>query len=122
MACRLRPRPSEARRSPILADRDLPLSLDFSNLPERGLVAGEGVIRSITFAPPSAAPEFSAVIESAVAERPGRGPAIRLVWLGRRQIPGIGASTPLRFSGMLSTIHGEPTVYNPRYEILAKED
>jgi hypothetical protein len=62
------------------------------------------------------------MIESADAERPGRGPAIRLIWLGRRTIRGVGAGSPLRFSGMLSTPHGEPTIYNPRYEILAKED
>ncbi|WP_231567710.1 single stranded DNA-binding domain-containing protein [Sinomonas humi] len=76
----------------------------------------------MTFVAPSEAPRFTAMIEDAGAERPGRGPAIRLVWLGRRQIRGIGAGTPIRFSGMLSTVGGEPTVYNPRYEILAKEE
>lgn len=105
-----------------MADSPVPAPLDFLNLPSRGYVAGEGVIRSVTFVSPSEAPSFSAVIESADAARPGRGPAIRLIWLGRQQIPGIGASTLLRFSGMLSARHGEPTMYNPRYEILAKED
>jgi hypothetical protein len=103
-----------------LADRGT--SLDFSRIPDRGVVQGEGVIRSVTFVPPSQPPSFSAMIESPDAERPGRGPAIRLFWLGRRRIRGIEAGTPLRFSGMLSTPHGEPTIYNPRYEILAKED
>jgi hypothetical protein len=101
---------------------DLVTPLDFSQLPERGVVEGEGVIRSVTFVAPSQPPSFSAMIEAADAERPGRGPAIRLFWLGRRRIRGIEAGTPLRFSGMLSTLHGEPTIYNPRYEILAKED
>ena len=105
-----------------MADRSAPGPLDFLDLPERGYVAGEGVIRSVTFVSPSEAPSFSAVIESADAPRPGRGPSIRLIWLGRRRIPGIGAGTLLRFAGMLSERHGEPTIYNPRYEILAKED
>jgi hypothetical protein len=103
-----------------LADWSAPL--DFSQIPERGVVQGEGVIRSVTFVPPGQPPSFSAMVESSDAERPGRGPAIRLFWLGRRRIRGIEAGTPLRFSGMLSTPHGEPTIYNPRYEILAKED
>ncbi|WP_334170795.1 hypothetical protein [Sinomonas sp.] len=105
-----------------MAERSVPAEVDFSRLPERGVVAGEGVIRSVTFVAPSEAPRFTAMIEDAEAERPGRGPAIRLLWLGRRRIRGIDAGTPVRFSGMLSTVQGEPTIYNPRYEILAKEE
>ncbi|WP_246036191.1 OB-fold nucleic acid binding domain-containing protein [Sinomonas susongensis] len=105
-----------------MAERSAPAPLDFSRLPERGQVAGEGTIRSVTFVAPSETPRFTAMIEDGQAERPGRGPAIRLLWLGRRRIRGIDAGTPVRFSGMLSTVDGEPTIYNPRYEILAKED
>ena len=101
---------------------DVATPLDFSQLPERGVVEGEGVIRSVTFVPPTQPPSFSAMIEEADAARPGRGPAIRLFWLGRRRIRGIEAGIPLRFSGMLSMANGEPTIYNPRYEILAKEE
>lgn len=86
------------------------------------MVAGEGIIRSVTFVAPSESPRFTAMIEDTEAERPGRGPAIRLLWLGRRRIQGVDAGTSVRFSGMLSTVQGEPTIYNPRYEILAKEE
>ncbi|MEA5454277.1 hypothetical protein SPF06_06015 [Sinomonas sp. JGH33] len=105
-----------------MADGPIAIPFDFSRLPDRGQVQGEGVIRSVTFVPPSEAPSFSAVIESGDAPRAGRGPAVRLIWLGRRRLRGISAGTALRFSGMLSTHRGEPTIYNPRYEILAKED
>ncbi|MDQ4500870.1 hypothetical protein [Sinomonas sp. ASV322] len=105
-----------------MADGPTAIPSDFSRLPDRGRVAGEGVIRSVTFVPPSEAPSFSALIESRSAPHPGRGPAVRLIWLGRRRLRGVSAGTPLRFSGMLSTHRGEPTIYNPRYEILAKED
>ena len=93
----------------------------FGGLPERGLVAGEGVVRSLTFVPVGEAPRLTAVVENET-QRPGRGPALCLVWLGRRRVSGVNAGTRLRFSGMLAHFHGVPTIYNPRYEILAQEE
>ncbi|MFI5085308.1 MAG: hypothetical protein ACHP7K_05205 [Actinomycetales bacterium] len=47
---------------------------------------------------------------------------IRLVWLGRRRVPGIEAGTAVRFEGMVSMRDGLPTMYNPRYEIIGKQE
>lgn len=93
----------------------------FGGLPERGQVAGEGVVRSLTYVPADEAPRLTAVVEDESA-RPGQGPALCLVWLGRRTVSGVNAGTRLRFSGMLAHFHGVPTIYNPHYEILAQED
>ena len=117
-----RMRPNVGRRPRILADATAPVRLEgFGGLPERGLVSGEGLVRSLTFVPVDEAPRLTAVIEDE-RERPGSGPALCLVWLGRRRISGVNAGTRLRFSGMLAHFHGVPTIYNPRYEILAQED
>ncbi|GHG41215.1 hypothetical protein GCM10012320_03330 [Sinomonas cellulolyticus] len=93
----------------------------FGGLPERGRVSGEGIVRSLTYVPSYEAPRLTAVVEDE-ASLPGRGPALSLVWLGRRRLSGVNAGTRLRFSGMLAHFHGVPTIYNPRYEILAQED
>jgi hypothetical protein len=70
---------------------------------------GRGYIDRITIRPRNAPPQFTAV----TAE-----PAVMLVWLGRRRIPGIEAGTELTFEGMVSRVDGLPTIYNPRYEII----
>lgn len=46
------------------------------------------------------------------------GTCLRLIWLGQRQVPGIEAGCFLRVSGLLSLRGDEPTIYNPRYEII----
>lgn len=89
----------------------------------------------MTIPPAGASPEYSALVTDLDAQdavpplRTGTAavPAaanhrIRLVWLGRRQVPGISAGTSLRFEGMVSLRNGIPTMYNPRYEIVGKQE
>ncbi|KUM37613.1 OB-fold nucleic acid binding domain-containing protein [Arthrobacter sp. EPSL27] len=47
---------------------------------------------------------------------------LRVVWLGRRRIPGIEAGTELRLQGMVTVRDGLPTMFNPRYEILSRQE
>jgi RecG-like helicase len=49
--------------------------------------------------------------------RDGSG-AVTLVWLGRRQIPGIDPGRTLKVSGRISCRDGRRMIYNPRYELL----
>ena len=61
------------------------------------------------------------------AQRPGAAPAarpkrLRVIWLGRRRIPGIDAGTELRLEGMVTVRDGLPTIFNPRYEILSRQE
>ncbi|HEV7166606.1 MAG TPA: hypothetical protein VGN49_01410 [Micrococcaceae bacterium] len=91
----------------------------------------------MTVLPPNEAPQFSAIVTDvdkhalAPADRSGRnvraqGPKlnhrVRLIWLGRRRVPGISAGTQLRFEGMVAVRDGLPTIYNPRYEIIGKQE
>jgi RecG-like helicase len=43
--------------------------------------------------------------------------SITLVWLGRRDIPGIEPGRRLMVHGRLSNIRGERTIFNPSYEL-----
>lgn len=47
---------------------------------------------------------------------------LRVVWLGRRRIPGVDAGTELRLDGMVTMRDGLPTMFNPRYEILSRQE
>lgn len=47
---------------------------------------------------------------------------LRVVWLGRRRIPGVDAGTELRLQGMVTVRDRLPTMFNPRYEILSRQE
>jgi hypothetical protein len=109
------------------------LSLD--ELPDKGRVVCQGRIESVTYLPADQAPAFTAIVSDAEPGRaePGRrvsGQAgqskahgrLRVVWLGRRRVPGIEAGARLRLEGMLSRSQGLPTMFNPRYEILSRQE
>lgn len=56
------------------------------------------------------------------SRRKPSGRRIRLIWIGQRQIAGIAAGTDLEFEGMVSLVDGIPTIYNPRYEIISRQE
>lgn len=102
---------------------DIPLS----QLPGKGRVACRGRIESVTYVPLDQAAAFSAMVSDDV---PGRKPVtaasrrhlLRVVWLGRRRVPGIAAGTEVHLEGMLSHVDGMPTMFNPRYELLTRQE
>ncbi|HET8880131.1 MAG TPA: hypothetical protein VFN00_11825 [Arthrobacter sp.] len=109
-------------------------------LPERGRVLCRGFIESVTYAPAAEVAAFTAIItdHDAPAAKPRVAPAaaavaptarrrsavaadrLRVVWLGRRRIPGVHAGLELRLEGMVTVRDGLPTMFNPRYEILSR--
>jgi hypothetical protein len=99
-----------------------------SRLPERGRVLCHGFIESVTFLPTNQSPAFTAIVVDPDEERAGRsvGPGsekhLRVVWLGRRRVPGIEAGTEVRVEGMLAQSQGMPTIFNPRYEIISRQE
>jgi hypothetical protein len=74
-----------------------------------------GTIRSITLQPVTGTPALHADLWD------GSG-SIRLIWLGRRQIPGIDPGRELMVEGRVIEEHGHPTMYNPRYELRSGQD
>lgn len=97
-------------------------------LPDKGRVMCQGHIESVTFVPADRTPEFSAILSEDDAERRapgpkrGRPPRLRVVWLGRRRVPGIEAGVQIRVEGTLARGLDMPTIFNPRYEILSRQE
>ena len=77
----------------------------------RQRVVLQGIIRTVTLPPRSEAPRMEAEFDD------GSG-TITLVWLGRREVPGILAGTVLRVAGRLSVQRGGFVLYNPKYELV----
>jgi hypothetical protein len=84
----------------------------------------------VTFLPPNESPAFTAIVADPYDAPSGTGAGagqgsekrLRVVWLGRRRVPGIEAGTELRVEGMLTHSHGLPTMFNPRYEIISSQE
>lgn len=102
-----------------------PAATPIDELPPRGRAVCIGVIDAITILPATVAPTYTAILsdgESGRTDRNGGNHRLRLVWLGRRRVPGISAGVRLRVEGMVSMLEGLPTMYNPRYEIIGIQE
>ena len=96
-----------------------------SELPDKGRVTCHGYIESVTYVPADQTAAFTAIVTDSEGPRPGARPAggrLRVIWLGRRRVPGIDAGTEVRLEGMLTHSQGLPTMFNPRYEILSRQE
>jgi hypothetical protein len=79
-------------------------------LPDRELVRVAGTLRTVTLRPRAGVPAL-------VAELYDGSGSISLVWLGRRQIPGIEPGRALIASGRVTRDSEQPVIFNPRYEL-----
>lgn len=110
-------------------DRNGPLGQLISGLPARGRAGCTGFVESVTYQPASEQPFFSAIVvdpqqHSAGGARPAAASVARLlvIWLGRRRVPGIEAGVEVRLDGMVTARDGLPAMFNPRYEILSRQE
>ena len=91
----------------------------------RRRVMATGLVVEVTVPPVTGVQNFAALLEPECAREPGTAAVaprpLRLVWQGRRGVPGVGAGTRLRCVGVVSFRDGRPTMFNPRYEIIAKQ-
>ena len=78
---------------------------------DRQVVSLTGTVSTVTIHPRGGYPALE------VELRDGSG-AVTLVWLGRRQIPGIDPGRTIKVWGRISCHEGKRLVYNPRYELL----
>ena len=86
-------------------------AVPIGNCEDRQQVSLTGTISSVTLSPRAGHPALE------VELRDGSG-MVTLVWLGRRQIPGIDAGRTLKVSGRISCHENRRLLYNPRYELL----
>lgn len=81
-----------------------------ADLPRRELVTVAGTLRTVTLRPRAGVPALVADLYD------GSG-SVSLVWLGRREIPGIDPGRSLLAYGRITTDGEHPVIYNPRYEL-----
>ena len=87
-----------------------PVQITDSRLRERVDVAG--TLRTVTLRPRGSTP----TMEAELWDGTGR---VLLVWLGRRDIPGIEPGRKIVVHGRLTSVKGERAIYNPAYELHA---
>ena len=80
--------------------------------PDRTRVKLSGSLRTVTLRPRGGVPALEAELFD------GSG-ALTLIWLGRRQITGIGPGRQLEVEGRIGVQDGVRVMYNPRYELRA---
>jgi RecG-like helicase len=86
-------------------------SVPIQNCEDRERVQLTGTVSTVTISPRAGHPALE------VELRDGSG-TVTLVWLGRRQIPGIDCGRALKVWGRISCHEGRRLVYNPRYELM----
>jgi hypothetical protein len=80
------------------------------DLPDRERVRVAGTLRTVTLRPRAGVPALVADLYD------GSG-SISLVWLGRRQIPGIEPGRALVATGRVTRDNDQLVIFNPRYEL-----
>ena len=86
-------------------------AVPIQNCEDRQRVQLTGTVSTVTITPRGGHPALE------VELRDGSG-AVTLVWLGRRQIPGIDPGRTLKVWGRISCHEGTRLIYNPRYELM----
>ena len=103
--------------------------LSIRDLPQRGRVLCRGFIEAVTYAPPNQVATFTAIVVdhdiTPAKAKPagiGTGGRLRVIWLGRRRVPGVAAGTEVRLDGMVTVRDGLLTMFNPRYETISRQE
>lgn len=81
------------------------------SLQGRCKVTVSGTLHAVTLRPRAGVPALEAEIYD------GSG-TLAVVWLGRRQIPGVECGRRIRVEGLVADSDGRRVVYNPRYELI----
>ena len=86
-------------------------SVPIQDCEDRQRVQLTGTVSTVTINPRAGHPALE------VELRDGSG-AVTLVWLGRRQIPGIDCGRTIKVWGRISCHDSRRLIYNPRYELM----
>lgn len=88
--------------------------------PPAGMVDRLGVVVAVTIPGADDATVFRAELATRLPE-PGRAEplaVIRLLWHGRRRVPGVMPGEWLRIRGRVVEIDGVPTLHNPEFDLV----
>lgn len=84
-----------------------------SELRDRQVVQLRGTITKLTMTPRGGGTQW---LEAEFTDGSG---TLTLIWMGRREIPGVVAGRQLSVSGRVSCVDGQRRLYNPIYELIA---
>lgn len=99
---------SEEMQRKVLEEGAVPIR----SCEDRQRVQLTGTIATVTINPRGGHPALEAEL------RDGSG-AVTLLWLGRREIPGIDPGRSIKVWGRISCHDGRRLLYNPRYELMS---
>jgi hypothetical protein len=77
---------------------------------DRETVCVVGTLRTVTFRPRAGVPALEAELWDGTA-------AVTVVFLGRREIPGIDPGRTIKLRGRITYLRGQRAIYNPVYEL-----
>jgi hypothetical protein len=72
-----------------------------------------GTLHSVILRPRAGVPALEAEVFD------GTG-SLCVVWLGRRQIAGVEPGRRIRVHGLITDVHGDRVLFNPRYELVPR--
>jgi hypothetical protein len=78
---------------------------------DREKVRVAGTLRTVTIQPRAGVPSLEADLWDGTGD-------VFVVWLGRREIPGITPGRHISVEGRITTLGGHRAIYNPIYELL----
>lgn len=79
---------------------------------DRERVTLRGFVTALTMEPRGGTPWLEATFSDG-------SEAITLIWMGRREIPGVSAGREMTIEGRVLMVDGERRMYNPRYSLVA---
>ena len=79
---------------------------------DRERVTLRGFVTALTMEPRGGTPWLEATFSDG-------SEAITLIWMGRREIPGVIAGREMSIEGRVMVVDGERRMYNPRYNLIA---
>jgi hypothetical protein len=107
---RLAAGPEELQAGELRAEIQAADATPIATCPDREQVCIVGTLRTVTFRPRAGVPALEAELWD------GTG-TVTVVWLGRRQIPGISPGRKIKLRGRITTLRGHRAIYNPIYEL-----
>lgn len=78
---------------------------------DRERVTLRGFVTALTMEPRGGTPWLEATFSDG-------SEAITLIWMGRREIPGVTAGREMSIEGRVMVVDGERRMYNPRYNLI----
>lgn len=110
LIARLTADPSDLQAEQLQLDVAAKGAQPIASCVDREKVCVAGTLRTVTFRPRGGVPALEANLWDGTGE-------VAVIWLGRREIPGITPGRHIRVRGRITSPGGHRAIYNPIYEL-----